>query len=117
MCRMPDSTAILSSFEPDSQQEKAKKDSKKLNRLIKVFSCCKLLVYHFFKYVYNSLRVFWIFFSEHLTPILRLVPRRIYPRLFYPIVDEIVSTTTRVIFTRRKQNRQPVCLKLWQLEN
>jgi len=49
--------------------------------------------------------------------LLRFVPKRIYPRLGYPIVEEIVSTTTRVIFTIRKQNRQPICLKLWNFEN
>lgn len=114
---MPEGTAVLSSFEPDSQQEQTKKDSKNLSRLFKVFSYCKLLVSHFIQKVYLLLRIFFAFSIEHCAHLLRLVPERIYPKLRYPIVDEIVSTTTRVIFTRRKQNGQPICLKLWNFEN
>lgn len=59
----------------------------------------------------------FLFLIEHVAYFLRFVPERLYPELFYPIEEQFVSTTTRVIFTRRKQNRQPVCLKLWRFEN
>lgn len=39
------------------------------------------------------------------------------PKLPYLIEDEIVSTTTWVIFTRRKHINQQICLKPWQLDN
>lgn len=39
------------------------------------------------------------------------------PKLLYSIEDEIVSTTTWVIFTRRKHVIQRICLKQWQLDN
>ena len=41
----------------------------------------------------------------------RFYPRFLYPR--YPIEDEILSTSTRVIFTRSKHDDRPICLKLW----
>jgi aminoglycoside phosphotransferase family enzyme len=114
---MPGGIAVLSSFEPESQQEQRKKDSKKFSRFIKVFSNCKFLVYQSMQNVDRSLRSLFVFSTEHSAHLLRLVPERIYPKFRYRIVDEIVSTTTRVIFTRRKQNGQPVCLKLWDFEN
>lgn len=47
--------------------------------------------------------------------LLRHIPEKIYPNLLYPIEYEIISTSTRVIFTRSKHNNQQICLKLWQL--
>src|SRR6266702_1178340 len=40
--------------------------------------------------------------------------RLIFENPSYPIEDEIVSTTTRVIFTRSKRTNEQICLKLWQ---
>ena len=114
---MPGGTAVISTFEPESQQGQRKNDSNKFRRFVKVFSSCKILVYQFIQNSFYLLTIFFIFFTEHSALLLRLVPKRIYPPLPYPIVDEIVSSTTRVIFTRRKQNSQPICLKLWLFEN
>jgi aminoglycoside phosphotransferase family enzyme len=114
---MPTGSTVLSTSVLGTQRGKRKKTPSKFKRFHKVFSSTKSLLYHFIQNVYHLLGIFWVFFTEHIALILRLVPKRFYPTLFYPIVDEIVSTTTRVIFTRRKQNRQPVCLKLWQFEN
>jgi len=47
--------------------------------------------------------------------ILRYIPEKFYPNLLYPIEYEVISTSTRVIFTRSKHNNQQICLKLWQL--
>ncbi len=110
---MPSGIAVLSSFEPDSHQDQRKNGSKKFSK-IKAFSYCKLLVY---RSIQTLLRMFFVFSVKHIAHLLWLVPKRIYPKLRYPIVDEIVSSTTRVIFTRRKQDGQPICLKLWNFEN
>jgi|GEM_PF-1412021 len=66
-----------------------------------------------------------LFFIEFLTyPVIFLsyfillcVPNFFYPKLPYPIEDEILSTTTWVIFTRRKHIKQQICLKPWQFNN
>jgi aminoglycoside phosphotransferase family enzyme len=50
----------------------------------------------------------------------QIFPERVYPRFLYPrypIEDEIVSTTTRVIFTQSKHNKHRICLKLWRSIN
>ena len=52
-----------------------------------------------------------------LYPLLRHIPEKFYPKLLYPIEYEIISSSTRVIFTRSKHNNQQICLKLWQLQN
>lgn len=49
--------------------------------------------------------------------LLLLVLKFVDPKLPYLIEDEIVSTTTWVIFTRRKHINQRICLKPWQLAN
>jgi aminoglycoside phosphotransferase family enzyme len=114
---MPSGGVVLPTLVHSSQQRQRKKTPNKLKRFQKVFSSPKFLVYPLFQIAYNPLRISFLFSIEHIAYILRFVPKSIYPELFYPIEEEIVSSTTRVIFTRRKQNRQPVCLKLWQFEN
>ncbi len=74
----------------------------------------RLLVYFSPKYSLKLIKKFALLIIEALASLLRFIPESIYPNLLYPIEDEIVSTTTRVILTRRKQNQQQVCLKLWQ---
>lgn len=111
---MPSGSAVISTSLRRTQR---KKTPNKLRRFHMILSFIGFLVYHFIQNVYSALKIFFVFFTEHTALILRLVPKKFYPLLLYPIVDEIVSTTTRVIFTRRKQNRQGICLKLWQFEN
>lgn len=45
---------------------------------------------------------------------LRFIQRLCSDEPWYPIEDEILLTTTRVIFTRSKRTAQQICLKLWQ---
>lgn len=59
--------------------------------------------------IYYSITMYILYFVRHL------IPEKYYPKLFYPIEDEIISASTRVIFTRSKHNNQQICLKLWQL--
>ena len=83
----------------------------------KIISASKFIAYLSIQYVYNILKFIFLFFTERLEGLLQFVPERYYPKLLYPIEEEIVSASTRVIFTRRKNNRQPICLKLWLPEN
>lgn len=46
--------------------------------------------------------------------VLRIAQRYYSDSPYYPFEDEIVLTTTRVIFTRSKRSNWPICLKLWQ---
>src|SRR2546423_927497 len=46
--------------------------------------------------------------------LLRFLQRLLSEEPWYPIEDEIVLTTTRVIFTRSKRTVQHICLKIWQ---
>jgi aminoglycoside phosphotransferase family enzyme len=114
---MQSGSVFLPTSMPDSQQRHQKKIPNKFERFHKIFSSSMLFGYRLVRITYHTLRRFFLFLIEHIALLLRIVPKRFYPDLLYPIEEEIVSTTTRVIFTRRKQNRQQVCLKLWQFEN
>lgn len=46
--------------------------------------------------------------------VLRVFQRYYSDSPYYPFEDEIVLTTTRVIFTRSKRSGARICLKLWQ---
>jgi aminoglycoside phosphotransferase family enzyme len=83
------------------------------------------LVYHSPKNNFFRARAFFLFFVDLvlkysiylLYGIQQIFPERVYPRFLYPrypIEDEIVSTSTRVFYTRSKHNKQPICLKLWR---
>jgi aminoglycoside phosphotransferase family enzyme len=102
---------------PDSQQGQHKKVPNIFERFLRVLSSGKFIVYRSCQTTWHTIVSFSLFLIEHIALLLRIIPKRFYPNLLYPIEEEIVSTTTRVIFTRRKQNRRQVCLKLWQFEN
>lgn len=102
---------------PDSQQGQHKKVPNIFERFLRVLSSGKFFVYRSCRITWHTIVRFSLFLIEHIALLLRIIPERFYPDLPYPIEEEIVSTTTRVIFTRRKDTRQPVCLKLWQREN
>lgn len=114
---MQSGSVFLPTSLPDSQQRQQKKVPNKFERFHKVFSTSMLFGYRLFRITSHTLGSFFLILIEHIALLLRIIPKRFYPDLLYPIEEEIVSTTTRVIFTRRKQNRQQVCLKLWQFEN
>lgn len=114
---MSSGSVLLRTSVHGSHQGQRKKPPNKFKRFQKVSFSTRFLVYHLFHISNHFLKSFLLFVIEHIAHILRLVPKSLYPKLFYPIEEEFVSTTTRVIFTHRKQNRQQVCLKLWQLEN
>ena len=65
--------------------------------------------------VYLSALLYYLRVMYVLYLILRFIPEKYYPKLFYPIEQQIISASTRVIFTRSKHNNQEICLKLWQL--
>lgn len=46
--------------------------------------------------------------------LLRFAQRYYSDSPYYPFEDEIILTTTRVIFTRSKRSSKRICLKLWQ---
>lgn len=68
-----------------------------------------LYILHFQLSLYYLRVIYILYFIWHI------IPENYYPKLFYPIEDEIISASTRVIFTRSKHNNQQICLKLWQL--
>src|SRR5260370_35948785 len=110
MCRMSGDISVLSSFDPDSHQEQRKNGSKIFSHFVKAFSNYKLLVYHFIQNLYPLLRYFFAFSIEHCAYLLRLVPKRSYTKLFYPIVEELVLTTKKGSYTPRKKNVRATCL-------
>jgi len=59
------------------------------------------------KRIANALLLYSFFF-------LRIAQRYCSDSPYYPFEDEIILTTTRVIFTRSKRSGEPICLKLWQ---
>jgi len=104
------------SFRADSQQGQQKPRTGKFKGLRKMLSAW-VLMRHFYRSVYRLLRSSFLFFNKFLVNLLRIIPGSFYPKLQFPIEDEILSTTTWVIFTRRKHIKQQICLKLWQLNN
>jgi aminoglycoside phosphotransferase family enzyme len=56
----------------------------------------------------------WLFAYFPPLYLLRFLQRLCSEEPWYPIEDEIVLTTTRVIFTRSKRTVQHICLKIWQ---
>ncbi len=111
---MSSNSTILPTSLPNSEQEQYKKGTKGFRKALLDGGG---LAYLFPQNINYLLRSLVLYFIEQLALLLRFVPMLCYPKLFYSIVDEIISSTTRVVFTRRKRNKQPVCLKLWQFEN
>ena len=91
-----------------SQQRKKVRASLSLKRVAK-------FIIHIFQFLVGYL--LYLPFKFIVYYLLLLVLKFVDPKLPYPIEDEIVSTTTWVIFTRRKHINQRICLKPWQLAN
>lgn len=56
----------------------------------------------------------WFLLYFPLLYFLRLIQRFFSDDPYYPFEDEVILTTTRVIFTRSKRFGVKICLKLWQ---
>ena len=106
-------SAALPTSAPDSRQEQQQLYTGKFKGFRKMLSAL-FLVHYFYRSIYRLLRSSFLFFNKFLVNLLRIIPGSFYPKLQYPIEEEIISTTTRVTFTRSKYDLQQICLKLWQ---
>jgi hypothetical protein len=106
------SAALLTSA-PDSRQEQQQMYTGKFRGFRKMLSALSLVLY-FYRSISGLLHSSSLFFNKFLMNLLQIIPDSFYPKLQYPIEEEIISTMTRVTFTRSKYDLQQICLKLWQ---